>query len=206
MFDLRKTFTKFPTPNENQALKETVCTAGYANSRRTAVASKTKSIQDELDEITKGGDYPDLSLVFHKLMEYNGKHVGNSEFKFPFLVGNLEKKDTVLGCVVRWNRYIIVDFNKQQLIKKHNKADKDDDKDNKVFDFANIVDVYRKVEKYENAFQEDANKAFKFVFFLKTTKKEYELYCSTEEERKLWMTCVKYSIEYAKTVEQRRAS
>ena len=143
MFDLRKTFTKLSTPNEKQALKETVCTAGYANSRRTAVASKTKSIQDEMDEITKGGDYPDLSLVFHKLMEYNGKHVGNSEFKFPFLVGTLEKKDKFL----KWNRYIIVDFNKQQLIKKKNKANKDDDKGNKVFDFANIVDVYRVIEK-----------------------------------------------------------
>ena len=68
------------------------------------------------------------------------------------------------------------------------------------------MDVYWVIEKQEKALQEEANDGFKFPFFLKTTNKVYELYCSTEEERKLWMTCVKYSIEYAKTVEHRRAS
>ena len=91
MFNLRKTLTQFTTSNEDQGLKETVSTVGNGNSRRTAVASKTKSIQDEMDEIIKGGCYPDLSEVFHKLMKFNSKHVGNSEFNYPVLAGLLER-------------------------------------------------------------------------------------------------------------------
>lgn len=91
MFNLRKTLTQFTSLNEDQGFQETMSTVSNANSRSTAVVSKTKSIQDEMNEIIEGGIYPDLSEVFHKLMKFNGQQVGNSEFDFPVLAGHLER-------------------------------------------------------------------------------------------------------------------
>ena len=91
-----------------------------------------------------------------------------------------------------------MDFSKQQIIIKYEEAHKDDHEKNKFVEFKYIVDVYRVMDEYETKLQSVANKDFNLPFMIKTHERTHELYCSIEEERKLWMLCIKYIIQSAK--------
>ena len=99
-------------------------------------------------------------------------------------------------------RYYIVDFNKLQIIIKYDKFDRDNNDKNKIIEFRDIIDVYRVLEENEKILKSVAAQDFNIPFMMKTTDRTHELYCTTEEERKLWMICVKYIIHSTKAVQK----
>ena len=41
-----------------------------------------------------------------------------------------------------------------------------------------------------------ADKDFNYPFMIKTLERTHELYCSTDDERRLWMLCLKFIVCY----------
>lgn len=165
--------------------------------------SKIISLADKFNEAVKHNE--EVQVVFQHLMEYDGQQVGNSEFKNFVLRGHMKKKvDQIKMFQLETypKRYYIVDFNKLQIIIKHDRFDKDSCDKNKVIEFRDIADVYRVLEENEKVLRSVAAQDFNVPFMIKTPERTHELYCTTEEERKLWMLCVKYIIHSTKAVQK----
>ena len=101
-------------------------------------------------------------------------------------------------------RYYKVDFEEQRIVVKHKDHYADDHEFySKIIYFRELLDCYKFSEEDEEKEKESRHypKDLTFPFVLQTTERKFELFTSTDDERKLWVTCFNYIIKCTKESE-----
>ena len=78
----------------------------------------------------------------------------------------------------------------------------DKDKDVYIIRFSEVLSITKPIESVQAQLVKDCSKKFQWPFYLKTEKRNFELYAPSELERQIWMAGFDYILKCGKAIKK----
>lgn len=130
------------------------------------------------------------------------KTIGKSKFEYYIMHGYMRKKvdqESFFQRETYPKRYFVLNFHTAVFYIRHRP---EPDSKTHTLAFREVTAVRRFTRAEEHEFRRTAYEKYYYGFEVTTTKRLYYLFCSTDEERTMWITGLEYVIVSTRRVQQ----